>query len=193
MTRRPTVGLLRLMYKHLDLPSLLKEDPSIGKSDVDELFREFADFLTSRADDEPAPAGGPHRQVIVYSDGASRGNPGEAGVGVVITDARGRVIMEEGRPLGRQTNNFAEYAAAIRGLEDALRLGAKQVTLRADSELLIKQLSGEYRVRNAALQPLHAELIGLARRFVSFKAEHVPREMNARADDLAGRAARGGL
>lgn len=196
MKKTTTVELLRLIYKNLDLRKMLRENPSLTKSQVDGLFKEFARFLQGK--DTTLPQGQGARQrttrgtpaaLIVYSDGASRGNPGDAGVGVVITDPRGRPVLEAGDAVGRTTNNLAEYAAAIRGLQEALRLGARQVTLRSDSELLVKQIRGDYRVRSRALLPLHEELRALANRFQSFQAEHIPREQNMRADALAKQAA----
>ncbi|HTO96793.1 MAG TPA: ribonuclease HI family protein, partial [Myxococcales bacterium] len=99
------------------------------------------------AEPPKAPAAG--RTVMVYSDGAARGNPGPAGAGAVLTDAGGAVIARLGRFLGHQTNNVAEYEGLLLGLEHARELGYRQVEVRADSQLLIRQLKGEYAVRNA--------------------------------------------
>ena len=93
--------------------------------------------------------------MIVACDGASRGNPGPAGAGAQITDASGVVLAEMAEGLGEATNNVAEYTAVIRGLERARELGASEVLLRSDSQLLINQLTGRYRVRTPHLQPLH--------------------------------------
>jgi ribonuclease HI len=125
--------------------------------------------------------------VIVACDGASRGNPGPAGAGAQITDDDGVVLAEIAEGLGEATNNVAEYTAVIRGLERALELGATQVLLRSDSQLLINQLTGRYRVRTPHLQPLHRRVLDLAGRFDSIEFEHVRRERNTEADRLANR------
>jgi probable phosphoglycerate mutase len=123
--------------------------------------------------------------VIVACDGASRGNPGPAGAGAQITDGDGAVLAEVAEGLGETTNNVAEYTAVIRGLERALELGAREVLLRSDSQLLINQIEGRYRVRTPHLQPLHRRVRELARRFERIDYEHVRRERNTEADRLA--------
>lgn len=130
---------------------------------------------------------------IVFSDGASRGNPGPAAIGVVIYDETGREAHSISRRIGRATNNEAEYQAAIAALEAALALGAQEVELRLDSELVVRQLEFRYRVRNPRLRPLFERLIDLRRRFVAFQARAVPREQNKRADQLANQALDRGL
>lgn len=126
--------------------------------------------------------------VIAYSDGASRGNPGPAALGVVIYDEAGRELHRASRALGRATNNEAEYRAAIAALEGALGLGATSVELRMDSELVVRQLTGRYRVRNPRLAPLFARLLDLRSRFERVSVVHIPREQNAVADRLANAA-----
>lgn len=123
--------------------------------------------------------------MIVHCDGASRGNPGPAGIGVQITDDDGTVVAEIARGLGIATNNQAEYTAVIEGLRRALELGATRVTLRSDSRLLVEQLSGRFRVKNPTLQRLHKEVRDVAARFERVEYEHVPRERNTEADRLA--------
>lgn len=123
--------------------------------------------------------------MIVACDGASRGNPGPAGAGAQITGPDGVVMAEVAEGLGEATNNVAEYTAVIRGLERALELGAGSVLLRSDSQLLINQLTGRYRVRSPHLQPLHRRVRELAAVFDSIEYEHVRRERNTEADRLA--------
>ena len=123
--------------------------------------------------------------MIVACDGASRGNPGPAGAGAQITDPDGVVLAEVAEGLGTATNNVAEYTAVIRGLERALELGAASVLLRSDSQLLINQLTGTYRVKSPHLQPLHRRVRQLAAGFDSIEFEHVRRERNTEADRLA--------
>jgi len=128
------------------------------------------------------------RRVLVWSDGAARGNPGPAGAGAVITDPEGRVLERYGRFLGKQTNNYAEYQGLLLGLQKAMELGAREVGVRADSQLLIRQLEGKYRVRNAGLKPLHEQALKLLRSFEKFDLRHVPREENFNADEMSNRA-----
>ena len=123
--------------------------------------------------------------MIVATDGASRGNPGPAGIGVVVTDQDGAALAEVAEGLGVATNNVAEYTAAIRGLERARDLGADHVILRSDSRLLVEQLAGRFKVKNPTLQRLHATARSLASGFERIEFEHVPRERNKEADRLA--------
>jgi ribonuclease HI len=131
---------------------------------------------------------GAGRTVRVYSDGAARGNPGPAGAGAVLTDAAGNVIARLGRYLGKQTNNVAEYEGLLLGLKHARELGYREVEVRADSQLLIRQLKGEYAVRHAGLKPLHAEALRLLHGFDRYDLQHVPRDENALADEMSNRA-----
>jgi ribonuclease HI len=123
--------------------------------------------------------------VIVSCDGASRGNPGPAGIGIQITDDDGAVLAEIARGIGETTNNVAEYTAVIEGLSRADELGAATVTLRSDSLLLINQLTGRYRVKTAHLEPLHRRVRSIAAGFEGVSFEHVRREQNQEADRLA--------
>jgi ribonuclease HI len=128
-----------------------------------------------------------HHRVVVNCDGAARGNPGPAGAGAVVTDPDGTVLVEIAEGLGETTNNVAEYTAAIRGLEAAERLGADEVLLRSDSQLMINQMTGRYRVKTAHLQPLHRRVRELVGSFARVEFEHVPRERNVEADRLANK------
>jgi ribonuclease HI len=125
---------------------------------------------------------------LVYTDGASRGNPGPAAIGAVIFDDKDRECHRISEAIGRATNNEAEYRAAIAGLEAALALGARHVELRMDSELVVRQLDSRYRVRNPGLKRLFARMKDLRWRFASFTATAIPREENALADKLANQA-----
>ncbi|MFQ5513003.1 MAG: ribonuclease HI family protein [Myxococcota bacterium] len=124
----------------------------------------------------------------VYTDGAARGNPGPAGAGVHIEDETGAALDEASLYLGEATNNVAEYRALLLGLERAGTLGAARVEIRADSELVVRQMTGQYRVRNPALQVLHRRARELERGFERVDYVHVPREQNLAADRLANRA-----
>lgn len=124
----------------------------------------------------------------LHVDGASRGNPGEAGFGVHVTAADGREVASLFGYLGKATNNVAEYQALLHGLRFAIARGATAVEVFSDSELLVRQLEGRYRVKNAGLVPLHREAQGLLARFARARVSHVPRERNREADALANRA-----
>jgi ribonuclease HI len=123
--------------------------------------------------------------VIVETDGAARGNPGPAGIGVVVSGPEGEVLATIAEGIGETTNNVAEYTAAIEGLRRAGELGATDVLLRSDSRLLIEQLAGRFKVKNERLKRLHRQATDLARQFASIAFEHVPREGNKHADALA--------
>lgn len=130
--------------------------------------------------------------VVVHTDGASRGNPGPASIGVVIARPDGKVLLELGEALGTTTNNVAEYTAVIRALERAAELGAKRVRVMMDSQLVVRQLNGSYRVKHAEMIPLYRRVLELIQRFESVTFEHVPREENLEADRLANQALDGG-
>jgi len=125
------------------------------------------------------------KKLVIYTDGASRGNPGPAAIGVVIQDESGRAAATISQCLGKATNNQAEYRAIIAGLEKALELGATHVELRSDSELAVQQLSGKYRVKNEALKPLFLKVGILRSRFSGMAVSYIPREKNRAADKLA--------
>jgi ribonuclease HI len=134
------------------------------------------------------PSSRPARRLIAYSDGASRGNPGPAAIGALVLDDHGTVLGEISRRIGHGTNNEAEYRAAIAAVEAAIGLGATSVELRMDSELVARQLSGRYRVRNPALIRHYQRLDSLRRHLDRLEVVHVPREQNRAADRLANRA-----
>ena len=122
--------------------------------------------------------------VHIYSDGAARGNPGPAGIGVVIKKGS-TTLAEVADFIGKATNNVAEYMAFIRGLEEALLLGATKAECFLDSELLVKQVLGEYRVKNEGLAPLYHHAKALIKKFKTFSISHTVREENKHADRLA--------
>jgi ribonuclease HI len=124
---------------------------------------------------------------VLRTDGGSRGNPGPAGAGFVI-ERDGEIICRGGRFLGSQTNNVAEYEAMIWGLENVSALGFSEVTVYADSELLVKQINGQYRVKNEGLKPLFLRALQLLRSFRTQRVVHVRREQNAEADAMANEA-----
>jgi ribonuclease HI len=126
--------------------------------------------------------------IILNFDGGSRGNPGVAGIGVVLCAQDGIPIFTLGRHIGRATNNVAEYTALLVGLREAAKLGVKKILVRGDSELVIKQMRGEYRVKNAALKDLYGQAASLIEKFSQIKFEHNLRHHNSLADKLANLA-----
>ncbi|RME19651.1 MAG: reverse transcriptase-like protein [Deltaproteobacteria bacterium] len=128
------------------------------------------------------------RKVSVWADGAARGNPGPAAAGVILLDESGNELAAFGKYLGRTTNNVAEYLALVAGLEKAMELGADAVEVNMDSELVVRQIQGRYRVRKKHLQPLWRKAMGLLGSFGRWSIRHVPREDNRGADALANRA-----
>lgn len=127
-------------------------------------------------------------KLIIHTDGAARGNPGPAAIGVTIKDKKGNLIASISRRIGTTTNNQAEYQAIITSLKKATSLGAKQVELQSDSELVVKQINGQYRVKKAALRTLYQKVIQLIGSLEGFTIAHIPRAQNTEADNLANKA-----
>ncbi|MEW5718169.1 MAG: ribonuclease HI family protein [Chloroflexota bacterium] len=127
------------------------------------------------------------RKIILFTDGAARGNPGPAAIGIVITDEQRNEIEAFGETIGNATNNEAEYRALLRGLERAAQ-HANTIEIRTDSELLARQINGAYRVRAANLKPLHAQAQHALAQFKRATIAIIPRELNRRADALANAA-----
>lgn len=130
--------------------------------------------------------------LTLHVDGASRGNPGHAGIGISIT-SNGEVTKEYSAYIGQATNNVAEYAALVKGLEIASDLGASEVHIISDSELIVRQMTGAYQVKNATLRPLYKEARKRAQTFSRFSIRHVPRTENKNADRLANEGIEKGL
>ena len=182
-------SVLRHLAQILSVTKMLKHFPSLTTRHLQEILLRSAE----RAEEkkvlaEAAPSKKRFPEYFIHADGASRGNPGEAGIGAVIADARGRTIKELKFFLGMATNNVAEYRAVILALQKALDLGAGSVTLQLDSELVVRQLRGEYKVREAHLKLLYREALDILSRFSEYHIYHVPREENRRADQLANEA-----
>jgi ribonuclease HI len=135
----------------------------------------------------------PRALYTIHVDGASRGNPGPAGAGGVVVDAEGTVVGEFSRYLGRQTNNYAEYAALWLALAMALGLGMRRVEVFADSDLMVRQVNGVWKAKHPRMQAALAEVRKLVPKFEFFSIRHVRREYNSEADRLANRAVDEGL
>jgi ribonuclease HI len=132
--------------------------------------------------------GAPVGKLVVHVDGGARGNPGPAAIGVVISAPDGQVIEEYAERIGVATNNVAEYRAVLRGAERAAALGAREIELINDSELVARQLTGAYKVKHPAMKPLYLEALALLRGFERWRIRSVPRAQNAQADLLVNAA-----
>lgn len=175
-------AVLEALAEGLSLEQVLKKYPGWTPEDVRELLREAA--RSYPLDGSELPSG----TVVAFIDGASRGNPGEAGYGVVFQDAQGKTLAELSGYLGETTNNVAEYRALLAALEEALERSWKSLKIVADSELMVRQLRGVYRVKSPVLKELYDRGLELCRSLESWSVEHVRREGNVRADELANHA-----
>ncbi|MBF5044296.1 ribonuclease HI family protein [Aggregicoccus sp. 17bor-14] len=202
--------LLRHIAREEPLTQTVRAFRGLTRERLGQLLEQLADTLAQQPGgpeaelphaSPPAPAAPPPPppaaatdgaalgRVRVYSDGAARGNPGPSGAGAVVTDAGGGTVLARvGKYLGRQTNNYAEYMGLIIGLKHARELGAREVDVYADSELMIRQLGGRYQVKSPTLRPLFDEAVRLLKGFAKVKLVHVPREQNALADEMSNRA-----
>jgi ribonuclease HI len=134
------------------------------------------------------PQSKPQKLVIINTDGGARGNPGPAGIGLVIKSETGELLYSYGAYIGDTTNNVAEYSALIKALEESVNLGATTVRIQMDSELIVKQMQGIYKIKQPALQELAAQVIALLKKFNSYSFVHVRREFNKEADALVNQA-----
>jgi ribonuclease HI len=182
-------SVLRHLAQTLSVTKTLKRFPSLTAKDLREIFLRSAERAggSQRIVSPPAPRK-EYPEFFIHADGASRGNPGEAGAGAVISDARGRTIKELKCSLGLTSNNVAEYRALILALEKALELGARSVTVFLDSELVVRQIRGEYRVREPHLKILYQKAQEILNQFSGYSMLYIPREENRRADQLANEA-----
>jgi ribonuclease HI len=131
--------------------------------------------------------------LTINVDGGARGNPGPAAIGVVVRDGRGEVLEEVGERIGEATNNVAEYKALLRGIELAIKHGGTELELIGDSQLIVRQVEGRYKVKNAGMKEMHEEVRGALRDFDSWEIRHVGRAENADADRLVNQALDGAL
>jgi ribonuclease HI len=172
---------------------LLSDNPGLTRESLSALIKETAEavgpgVIRKATPHAAAPKKGGAGRLRMFTDGASRGNPGEAGIGVLIEDESGHILKRLARYLGKATNNQAEYTALVDGLKAAAALGADEVSVFADSELVVKQMKGEYKVKNADLQEKHAEAKRVAAGFKKVAYTYIPREKNKEADALANEA-----
>lgn len=127
-------------------------------------------------------------KLVVNVDGGARGNPGPAAIGAVVQDGEGKVLEQRGERIGKATNNVAEYRALLLGIERAAELGASELELVGDSELIVRQVKGEYKVKDATMRELHGRVKEALRPFPSWSIRHVKREQNSAADRLVNAA-----
>jgi ribonuclease HI len=125
------------------------------------------------------------KKAVIFTDGLSRGNPGPAAIGAAIKDEQGGLIASLSQSIGHTTNNQAEYRAVIAALEQAIKLGFDRIEMFSDSELIVRQINGQYRIKAALLKPLHLRVRQLQSHLKSFSITHIPRERNFEADRLA--------
>jgi ribonuclease HI len=174
---------LQALAETLDVEATLARVPGLSR----EVLRAFLIDAAAHGE-EPFDRAPRSRTVILHTDGACRGNPGRSGAGALIRAEDGREIARVSRYLGQMTNNMAEYTALLLGLKEARAAGAENITVKSDSELLVRQINGQYRVKNDALQIMHQSALDLLGAFKRWKVVHVPREENSEADKLANQA-----
>jgi ribonuclease HI len=179
------LDLLRRLSHARPGPGVLILPPRLSPQEALQVIRASLKALEPETPSRPAKTGDWTR---IHIDGGSRGNPGPAGVGVVILGPEGEVTERIHRYIGEATNNVAEYHALLLGLERARARGCIDLEVYSDSELLVRQIQGRYQVRNTALRPLFVKAQELIGGFRHFKIQHVPREQNAEADALANRS-----
>lgn len=195
---KPTeADILRHIAREEPLTATVRAFRGLTRERLGQILEEAAGRLATGSGESqaesPAPAAsgaveGATPRLRVYSDGAARGNPGPSGAGAVLIEPSGQVVARLGKYLGTQTNNYAEYMGLLLGLRRAKAMGAKEIEVFADSELLIRQLGGRYQVKSPSLRPLYEEAVKLLNDFSRVKLVHVPREMNAAADEMSNRA-----
>jgi ribonuclease HI len=187
--------LVMLISKYLDIEKLIEENPSVTKEMVESLFQEILktkkikELIDSGLScrDIPQQRQKGISELIIHTDGASRGNPGRAGIGVAIFNKDYHLIEEVCKFIGESTNNVAEYHAMILAAQKAIAYHAKKVNFKTDSELLVRQLNGVYRVKSQNILFLYNKLMNLLNKIPTWKVQHVSREENVIADALANR------
>lgn len=181
----------------MNFSSILESFPSVSLNDLKNLMEEASTFFSAQncqdqKTKQPDSLGLILSEIIVNIDGASLGNPGRAGAGGVIKNSRGEILEKFGSYLGETTNNVAEYKSLIMALEKAITYCADKMVILSDSLLLVKQMCGDYKVKDAKLRQLHEQAISLLKGIPAYTFRHIPREENREADRLASDAALGG-
>jgi ribonuclease HI len=166
----------------------LDESMDLSKVDQERRRRERSAAADREREEAKAVQAAPPTRTRLFTDGAARGNPGPAGAGAVIVNPNGHIVAKVGKFLGESTNNVAEYMGLILGLKRAKAMGIRELEVLADSELLVRQLHGDYAVKAEHLKPLHAEASELLKAFPGAIIRHIPREENSAADAMSNRA-----
>ncbi len=186
--------ILTLIHKNIDLEKLKNKNKTITKRRIDQLLQKLKEYVkkddlsvTDKAGKDVSTIDKKFDFLIVNVDGASKGNPGEAGIGVAVYDKDLNIVQKSCEYIGMATNNIAEYKALILGAKLAIEFNAKNTLFRSDSELLVKQIMGEYRVKNTQLISLYSEVQSLLGKLPEWEIKHVPREENKEADLLANK------
>ena len=186
--------ILTLIHKNIDMKKLKNQNKVITKKRTDELLQKLKEYVKNDDLSISCKAGkgvstiDKHFDfIIVNVDGASKGNPGEAGIGVAVFDKDLNIVHESCEYIGAATNNVAEYKALILGAKLAIKFNANNTLFKSDSELMVKQIMGEYRVKNIQLKSLYSEVQSLLGKLPEWEIKHVPREENKEADLLANK------
>ncbi len=186
--------LLALIHKNIDIEKLKKHNKSITKTKIDKLLQGLKSHLEKSKPYSTAEIGGKadsyrnnYDTLTINTDGASKGNPGKAAIGVAVYDKNSKLVKECCEYIGMATNNVAEYKALILGIKEALKYNVKEALFKTDSELLAKQIKGEYRVKNTQLMHLFIEKQRLLKGIPKWQVKHIPREENKKADMLANK------
>ena len=186
--------ILTLLHKNIDMKKLKNQNKAITKKRTDELLQKLKEYVKK---DDLSISGNAGKGastidkqfdfLIVNVDGASKGNPGVAGIGVAVFDKDLNIVQENCEYIGAATNNIAEYKALILGAKLAVEFNAKNTLFKSDSELMVKQIMGEYRVKNIQLKSLYSEVQSLLGKLPEWEIKHVLREENKEADLLANK------
>ncbi len=190
----PDHEILTLIHKNIDMEKLKNQNKAITKNRIDKLLQKLKEYvkkddlsISGKAGKDASTINKQFDFLIVNVDGASKGNPGEAGIGVAVFDKDLNIVQENCEYIGMATNNVAEYKALILGAKLAIKFNARNTLFKSDSELMVKQILGEYRVKNAQLKSLYSEVQSLLGKLPEWEITHVPREENKEADLLANK------
>lgn len=180
------VDLLKILIKlseEKNYQEVMEEITGLSKTDIIESTKKALELVKAHKKDIPLASYA--SKVVINIDGASKGNPGKAGIGVVFQNDKNDILKELYKYIGITTNNFAEYTALNYSLDEAIKNNYKNIEIKSDSELIVKQLNGEYSVKSDDLKPIFLEIKGKLKKFDSYKIKHIPRTENKRADRLA--------
>ena len=179
--------ILLILARTYDFSLVKKKFPNIKDDFIKKVLLEAADFFHEE-EKKPLVSGAASKSLIIYTDGASKGNPGISGAGVAIKDAKGNDLAHFKKYLGVMTNNKAEYNALIIGLKNSIKLKCKKIKIFMDSELIVKQVKGEYKVKNPDLKILYNNTMKLLKKFEKYDINYIRRSDNKLADSLANKA-----